>query len=250
MGDKNRARLDLREVVKVRERNNVRFELSIPEFAPPPGAFVAVVGQSGCGKSTLLDMLALVLSPSKAVKFRYDLSGKEYDVWATYQVRGHALLSRIRSDHIGYVLQTGGLFGFLSVFENARLPARLKGVEDHDRLIRERAAELGIADFLRKKPQHLSGGQRQRSAILRALSNEPELILADEPTAAVDRANAEIIVRRFKELAKSGDATVIMVTHDVDLIQELADEVYSFKVERVDENLTQSTLYRERVASS
>jgi len=220
------AGVSLKGVVKVRERNGIRFEIDIDSFEVQPGAFVAVVGQSGCGKSTLLDMLALVLSPTRAEVFSYRLNGTQVDVRALAREVHQVNQARIRRDHIGYVLQTGGLFGFLSVHDNARLPAQLKGLSGSDEHIRERAEELGIVDLLAKKPQYLSGGQRQRSAILRALSNRPGLILADEPTAAVDQENARLIVKQFRALARNGHATVIMVTHDTGLVAGVADLTY------------------------
>ncbi len=242
--DHKGAGVSLTNVVKIRERNDVRFELNIPSFEVHPGAFVAVVGQSGCGKSTLLDMLALVLSPTKADALHYHLDGERTDIWAMAHEKGEADQARIRREHIGYVLQTGGLFGFLSVRDNARLPAQLKGLSDFDTHIEKCADDLGISDMLSKKPQYLSGGQRQRSAILRALSNRPGLILADEPTAAVDQENARLIVEEFRTLARDGHATVIMVTHDTKLVADVADMTYGFRIERISETLTRSHCLR------
>lgn len=131
---------------------------------------------------------------------------------------------------MGYVLQTGGLLPFLSVAENIHLPLRILGVPIDHAEIEDLAECIDIRAVLGKKPQHLSGGQRQRAAILRALVHNPRLILADEPTAAVDKSRARAIVQDFKRLACDQGATIIMVTHDYRLVRDLADVTYTFDV--------------------
>jgi putative ABC transport system ATP-binding protein len=129
---------------------------------------------------------------------------------------------------LGYVLQTGGLLPFLSVHDNIALPCELAGLGDGRDRARRLAEELGIVDQLDKKPAHLSGGQRQRVAIARALVHEPALVLADEPTAAVDVANAAAIARTFGDLTKTRGACVVMATHDENLARSVADRRFIF----------------------
>ncbi|MEF2145814.1 MAG: ABC transporter ATP-binding protein [Desulfovibrionaceae bacterium] len=228
----------LRGVRKVREKGGVTFELRVPEFTVHQGEFIAVVGPSGCGKSTLLDMLGLVLGPSEAREFSFRMSESGLvDVTAL----GERELAQVRKTHIGYVLQTGGLLPFLSVRDNILLPCRLTGRQGEEAM-QALAKRLGIADQLSKKPQHLSGGQRQRVAIARALSHHPPFVLADEPTAAVDKLTAREIQKKFKEISRQLGVTLVLVTHDLALARASADRLFTFKVGRVDETHTVSVL--------
>lgn len=232
-----------------REQGGQAFELHVDGLVIPRGAFVAIVGKSGCGKSTLLDMLGLVLKPTQARSFAFGAGASgSADVWSMWEDGREVDLARLRRDHIGYVLQTGGLFPFLSVRANARLPAELKGNRLSDELLEERAARLEIKDLLSKKPAFLSGGQRQRSAILRALSNDPDIILADEPTAAVDQETAVKIVADLKALAEQKGVTVLVVTHDRELVANLATLTYTFTVQKPQDNLTVSRCHELRAA--
>ena len=231
----------LTDVVKVREKGGARFELRVPSLDVRRGEFVAVVGPSGCGKSTLLDLLGLVLKPTRAGSFAI----RAGDAWLDVAAMNERRLAEVRRAHIGYVLQTGGLLPFLTVRKNILLPCRLSGRGGGPEA--EALAErLGIADQLGKKPQHLSGGQRQRVAIARALAHKPPLVLADEPTAAVDRPTALEIHRTFKELTAELGVTLIMVTHDVSLAKGAADRFFAFRIERKSPEHTVSTVLEAR----
>jgi len=229
--------LEILKVVKHREQGGIAFELHIPEFRLLKGQFVAVVGNSGCGKSTLLDMLALVSNPTHCEQFNYffshaDDSVTKYDIGGLWNQDNEQKLAALRCENLGYVLQTGGLLPFLTVQQNVELPIKLNGYNDNT-YIKELAERLEIETLFNKKPQFLSGGQRQRVAVLRALSHRPQVILADEPTAAVDEERAKAIVQDFYTLAKENGTTIIMVTHHRDLVMSLADVIYSFQVEDV-----------------
>jgi len=203
----------IKELIKRREQGGVAFELVVPDLRLPRGAFVAIVGESGCGKSTLLDLLALVMEPSACTAFEFHLgSGAAINVKALWAADDEGSLAAIRRNHLGYVLQTGGLLPFLTVEQNIGLPARLKGCIGYQADVRALAKHMDVETVLQKKPQFLSGGQRQRVAILRALVHGPDIILADEPTAAVDKARAASIVAHFCDLAKARNTTSIMVT--------------------------------------
>lgn len=228
------------------EQGEVRFELRVPEFRLLAGQFAAIVGASGCGKSTLLDILAMVLKPSYCKEFwlaARDAPGTGVDIWALWNTGRENQLAEIRRRDLGYVLQTGGLMPFLSVEENIRLPVRLLGRQITSREIARLAGRLGIGAVLSKKPQYLSGGQRQRTAILRALIHQPRLILADEPTAAVDKTRAREIVNEFKTLARDRKTTIVMVTHDYDLVRNLADVTYTFDVRQLSASEVRSVCY-------
>ena len=228
--------LRLSNLHKLREQGNVRFSLHIPEFALFPGQFVAIVGDSGCGKSTLLDMLALVSKPTGCQHFHFAAdrsAGPVIDIWDLWSSGEESALATIRRRDLGYVLQTGGLMPFLTVEENIRLPLRIQGVKIERREIESLAERIDIKAILSKKSQHISGGQRQRAAILRALVHKPRMILADEPTAAVDKKRARAIVQDFKGLASDRGTTIVMVTHDYDLVKDYADVTYTFDLTEI-----------------
>jgi putative ABC transport system ATP-binding protein len=195
------AVIQIRGLTKTRVQGGAAFELSVPELDVAPGELVALVGESGCGKSTLLDLLALVLRPDAADTFLLQgPGGRPIDIKALWQGGDEEGLARVRRELLGYVLQSGGLLPFLSVAGNIGLPRRLKDGRAGD--LTPLAGRMGMASLLRHKPRFLSGGQRQRAAILRALAHRPAIILADEPTAAVDSTRAHAIVGDFRGLAR------------------------------------------------
>jgi putative ABC transport system ATP-binding protein len=226
----------LKNIHKTRHIGNVMFALHVPEFRVKAGEFIAIVGPSGCGKSTLLDLLALVLKPDESsegfFRFRPNKDGAAAaDIYEFWMKRRNQRIAAIRRRHIGYVLQTGGLLPFFSVRHNIGLTCRLNGMGARvEARVEETAAKLGILDQLEKKPQFLSGGQRQRVAIARALAHQPSVVLADEPTAAVDIDRAKAIVAEFRQLALEGKAGIVMVTHDRKLVENVADRMITFRL--------------------
>jgi len=228
----------MKQVRHWRTQAGVRFELKVPDLDLAPGEFVAVVGPSGCGKSTLLDILGLVLRPAKADIF--SIQGREslLDLVGLSQADRAA----VRSRHIGYVLQTGGLLPFLTVRQNIALPLSLNKKKQTGQ-IQSLTRTLGISEHLDKLPGFLSGGQRQRVAIARALIHQPDLVLADEPTAAVDELTAREIRDQFRGLSQTSNTTTVMVTHDRSLIEGQVDRVFGFRLERDEKGGTCSTLY-------
>lgn len=232
--------LVLENVIKHREQGGVAFELQVPKLVLQRGSFVAFVGESGCGKSTLLDMLALVLHPTECGRFELYEGERVIDIKALWQQGDEAELARLRREMLGYVLQSGGLLPFLNVADNISLPQRLKSGHVQPEVINRMAERMGVLGLMKKKPQFLSGGQRQRVAILRAMAHDPLLILADEPTAAVDRKRAGAIADDFTTLAREHGSTIVMVTHDLKLVAPVADRVYGYEVNAVTERLTRA----------
>lgn len=174
-----------------------------------PGEVVALLGPSGSGKTTLLNVIACILDPSEGTM---SLEGEiVYDQrWLRTDLR------RLRLDKIGFIFQSHNLLPFLNAIDNVAIVLQLAGY-DHS-AARNRAVEL--LDYLevgnRKNafPAKLSGGEAQRVAIARALANRPRIILADEPTAALDSKRAQIVMDLLRKLALDQDAAVIAVTHD------------------------------------
>jgi putative ABC transport system ATP-binding protein len=173
------------------------------------GEFVALVGPSGSGKSTLMAILGCLDSPTAG----------------TYALDGHPVeglsggaLARIRNEKVGFVFQTYNLLPKATVVRNVELPMLYAGVAGRER--RQRALELlekvGIPEKANRLPSELSGGQRQRVAIARALANSPALLLADEPTGALDSKTGAEVLSLFQELHRQGH-TVVLVTHDASI---------------------------------
>jgi putative ABC transport system ATP-binding protein len=171
-----------------------------------PGDFVAVVGPSGSGKSTLLLVLGGMLSPS---------TGKVF-------LNGHSLYelspnqrAELRRQKIGFVFQTFNLVPYLTALENVQIPLYLAGVDEATQKVRAATLldRVGLGDRLDHKPPELSIGQQQRVALARVLANDPEIILADEPTGNLDPETGQQILDLLEEMNREG-RTVVMVTHD------------------------------------
>jgi putative ABC transport system ATP-binding protein len=206
------------------------------------GAKIALVGESGSGKSTLLELLAMILKPSTCEEFLFaPADGSERDIAALWRAQAADELSVLRSRHIGYVLQYGGLLPYLSVRENIELSRRLLGLPSAD-AAGELAGKLGIAAELDKRPDELSVGQRQRAAIARALAHQPKIILADEPTAALDPANAERVFALLVELADALGVTLIAATHAHSLAQRAGLTLVAHRASAVAERATTVTV--------
>ena len=170
------------------------------------GEFLAIVGRSGSGKSTLMNILGMLDLPSYG---SYLFEGQ--NVFKA----SHKQLSQMRRKKIGFVFQNFELFPDIVAQKNIEMPMLYAGIKSRERT--KRAKELlelvGLSDRANHLPSQLSGGQQQRVAIARALANEPQLILADEPTGALDSENGSRIINLLKEMSQSGK-TIILITHD------------------------------------
>lgn len=223
--------LSLRDVHKTRGTGQQGYRLVVPHLELQAGRHYALIGPSGCGKSTLLDLLALVLAPDRAQRFDFSTADGEFDVGALWREGDQDRLARLRSRHLGYVLQTGGLLGYLDVQTNIALPRKLLGLAE-DGSVERLAGQLGIAEQLRKKPAALSVGQRQRVSCARALAHGPQLVLADEPTAALDPLNAGRVMDLLLEQAGRQRACCVIATHDEVLVRDAGLEILRLTCER------------------
>jgi putative ABC transport system ATP-binding protein len=194
-----------------------------------PGEVVALRGPSGSGKTTLLNVIACILDPTSG---RMSLEGEAvYDGrWLRHDLR------RLRLEKIGFIFQFHNLLPFLDATDNVAIVLQLAGLEFAD----ARARAIELLDYLevgRRKhafPAKLSGGEAQRVAIARALANRPRIILADEPTAALDSKRAQIVMDLLRKLAQDRDAAVIAVTHDEKIFDRF-DRIYMLRDGRLED---------------
>lgn len=170
------------------------------------GEFVAIVGKSGSGKSTLMNIIGALDVPTEG---EYYLGGEDVSVMSDRQ------LARIRNRMIGFIFQQYNLLPKLNLLENVELPLLYGGVSPAERKERAMAslAKVGLAEKWRNLPNQLSGGQQQRVSIARALAGNPSLILADEPTGALDSKTSREVLNFLKQLNEEGN-TIVMITHD------------------------------------
>jgi putative ABC transport system ATP-binding protein len=212
----------LTDITKVYQ-GGVTGALNGVSIAIEEGEFTAVMGPSGSGKSTLLNLVAGLDRPT---------SGSVSVAGTDLGGLGEAGLARFRRDRIGFVFQFFHLLPNLTALENVLIPAQLKSRTSGEAAGRKLLVQLGIAEVADRYPAKLSGGQQQRVAIARALINQPALLLADEPTGALDTASGEQVMTLLAELNKEGQ-TVVLVTHDAKLATRHAARVISIMDGRV-----------------
>lgn len=200
--------LDAQHIEKVYgSRNNVTRALDDVSFKVAKGEFVAIMGPSGSGKSTLLNCVSTIDQVT---------SGSVVVGGADVTKLKSAKLTKFRREQLGFIFQDSNLLDTLTARENIALPLTIARVPAKEVLARveEVALRLGIAQTLDKYPYQLSGGQQQRVAAARALVTKPAVIMADEPTGALDSKNARLLLESFENMNQNYGATVLMVTHD------------------------------------
>lgn len=200
--------LEVNHVEKVYgSRNNVTRALADVSFAVDKGEFVGIMGASGSGKSTLLNCVSTIDTVT---------SGNVVINGADVTRMKHAKLTRFRREQLGFIFQDSNLLDTLTARENIALPLTIARVPAKETLARveQVAQRLDIAGVLDKYPYQLSGGQQQRVAAARALVTDPAIILADEPTGALDSKNARLLLESIETMNRQYQATVLMVTHD------------------------------------
>lgn len=185
------------------------------------GEFIAIMGASGSGKSTLLNVISTIDRVSAG---KIQIEGSELSNLSENQ------LSDFRRDKLGFIFQDYNLLDTLTIAENITLPLNLKKVPatETQKELERVAKALDIEKELQKFPHELSGGQRQRAACARALITNPSLILADEPTGALDSANSKALMKTFSMMNRNLDSTILMVTHD-SVVGSYADRVLFLK---------------------
>ena len=197
----------LKKIYTTRFGGNKVEALKNVSFSVEEGEYVAIMGESGSGKTTLLNILAALDKPTSGV---VSLDGQNLS-----KIKESAV-SAFRRDNLGFVFQDFNLLDTFSIEDNIYLPLVLAGENPSqmERRLAPIAEQLGITGILRKYPYEVSGGQKQRAAVARALITEPRLILADEPTGALDSKSTDELLSLFSEINRNGQ-TILMVTHSV-----------------------------------
>ncbi|MCL2353215.1 MAG: ABC transporter ATP-binding protein [Defluviitaleaceae bacterium] len=206
--------IQMKSISKTFEMDDNAFEaLKNIDINIKSGEFVAIIGPSGSGKSTLMNLIGLLDTPSSG---QYTLSNIDTTLLNQKE------LANIRNKKIGFVFQSFNLIPRASALRNVEIPMFYAGIAAAER--RKRAIELlklvEMESHLKHHPSQLSGGQKQRVAIARALANDPDIILADEPTGALDTATGRLIMDIFHDLNKNHGKTIILVTHNENLAKE------------------------------
>ncbi len=189
-------------------------------FSIQDGEWIALLGSSGCGKTTLLNIIGTLESTDNGDVFIRDKA------ISSFKRKEKELF---RNQKVGFIFQTYHLLPELTVLENVLLPATFANAKNAKAKAKELIEQVGLSHRIKHKPMELSGGERQRAAIARALINNPEIILADEPTGNLDSKTGQEILNIFQKLKNDGFVkTIIMVTHD-EKIAELADKIIKLK---------------------
>lgn len=229
--------LNIKEVIKMKNIEKV-YKMGSSSFTAledidltiEKGEYVAIVGPSGAGKSTLMNIIGCL---DTATKGEYVLDGLDTGC-------SDSKLAEIRNKKIGFIFQNYNLLPKLNVLENVELPLFYMGLSNKN--VRAKAMEalkrVGLETHLKHKPTELSGGQKQRVAIARALVTDPQIILADEPTGALDSKTGKEVLKMIKDLNREGN-TIVMITHDKEIAAE-ANRIVTVKDGRITSDSTSS----------
>ncbi len=209
-------KLDNKETFQALHDINVEFD---------KGELVSIVGESGSGKSTLMNLIGGLDS---------DFTGKIIACGEELGTLGEKELDKYRKNKVGFVFQSFNLISHLSILDNVTLALTLSNVGEKEKIKKatEMLKKVGLFNQLKKKPTQLSGGQKQRVAIARALINDPDIIIADEPTGALDSQNSNALMRLFRTICQERHVAIVMVTHDPKMAQ-YCDNIYGLEEGRI-----------------
>lgn len=218
-------------------KSNITKAVDNISFDVEKGEFVAIMGASGSGKTTLLNCISTI---DKVTSGNIYVDGEDITKY-----RGNKL-NKFRREKLGFIFQDFSLLDTLTAYENISLSLSIQniGVQEIRKRVNEIAKKLGISEVLQKYPYEMSGGQKQRVAVARAITTNPKLILADEPTGALDSKSSKILLETFNYLNTKLDGTILMVTHD-SFSASYANRVIFIKDGKIFNEISKSSLTRK-----
>ena len=234
--------IEFKDIYKIYEMGDQEVHaLDGISFTVDKGEFAAIIGTSGSGKSTCMNIIGCLDVPTKGT---YLLNGKDVGKMNNDE------LAEIRNEMLGFVFQQYNLLPKLNVIDNVKLPLLYSGMGESEQTKRAMAAleRVGLADKCKNKPSQLSGGQQQRVSIARALAGNPSVILADEPTGALDSRTSKEVIDFFKQLNESGN-TIVLITHDNSIAAQakrvirIQDGKITYDGEAMGDEILRSTLH-------
>ena len=197
------------------------FHIHLPTLTLKEGEVMGIRGASGCGKSTVLEMLGLILKPDVLTSYQIGHNGDLRDITTQILNQEQGTLAKLRAEFFGFMLQTGGLLPFLNIKENIELSCNLLTKKPDHQWLGHIISQLNVAHLLNHYPKQLSIGERQRVSFIRSIAHQPTVLLADEPTAALDPKNAEVLFDIIVRLVRENHLSALIVTHDWDLLDGL-----------------------------
>ncbi len=203
--------INMKNITKTYKLGQIKVEaLKEINLQVEKGEFISIMGPSGSGKSTLLNLIGCLDKPNDGL---YELDGNRVEKLNDYQ------LSEIRNNFLGFVFQSFNLLSSLNAIKNVEIPLIYRGIKKkHRKILSEEALKVvGLGDRMHHLPNQLSGGQQQRVAIARAIVGKPAVILADEPTGALDTKTGSDIMEIFKKLNRENNMTIVQVTHEEEI---------------------------------
>jgi len=242
----NKPLLKLSDVKFERWHPDASFRLSIGDISFLPKQRYAIVGESGAGKSSFLSLLGLLHPPTSAECFMFSPEEKgTTDIMTLWRNGEKDRIAALRRRHIGHIVQTGALIPFLTVGQNIGLPSELNGQKATFQVL-HLSDMLGITPLLTRHPRDLSVGQRQRVAVARAIIHKPQLILADEPTAALDRHNAHLVMTALIDMCSEARSALVCASHDLNLMETLGFTILECSPQSAKQHHRSSIIYGPR----
>ncbi|WP_373818513.1 ABC transporter ATP-binding protein [Glaesserella sp.] len=212
--------LEIKELAIRRGSAENPFNIVLPSLSLNDGEVVALCGSSGCGKSTLLEMIGLILKPHRLSSYQLGNAEHTEQIAEDIHHQQQNKLAKLRAEYFGFMLQSGGLLPFLTVQENIALPCQMLGKAADRQWLDYLISQLQVGQLLHHYPKQLSIGERQRISFIRSLAHHPSILLADEPTAALDPNNADKLFDIIIDLVKKNNISALIVSHDWDLLSE------------------------------
>lgn len=211
--------LSIENLQITRDKSETGFQINLPRLHLQDGEIIALRGASGCGKSTILEILGLILKPAQLSSYQLGFESNIIDI-APLLLKQAKELAAIRAKYFGFMLQSGGLLPFLNIRQNIGISCELLNKPLNKDWLKQMAERLKISHLMEQYPKHLSIGERQRVSFLRSIAHQPMVLLADEPTAALDPQNSEILFETIIQLVKENHLSAIIVTHDWEGLKE------------------------------